>query len=220
MSCEQLTTINKSLYGKYRRDLKVNNILCIISAIVLAILACVIFMNRFVLIKVCIEGTSMQPTLYEGDIVSLNTYAQPTYGDVIVIEGEKSFSKDWIIKRAIAFGGDEVKIEGGYVYLKKAGEEDFTKLFEPYLYKQGITFFPTVSDETNTEAKDWTIPEGYIFYLGDNRQHSADSRSYFGTCAKEQVVGVVSDLALKFKGVTTFLNSVSIAINDFFAGKN
>ena len=215
MSREKVTTINKSLYGKYRREIKINNILCIVSAIVLALLACVIFMNRFVLIKVCIEGPSMQPTLYGGDIVSLNTYSEPTYGDVIVIEGEKYGSKDWIIKRVIALGGDEVKIEGGYVYLKKAGEEDFTLLTEPYIAEQGCTFY-------NNSPSAYILPvsEGQIFYLGDNRQHSADSRSYFGTCAKEQVVGVVSDLALKFKGVTTFLNSVSIAINDFFAGKN
>ena len=214
MTREKVTTINKTLYGKYSRDLKVNNIICIISAIVLAILACVIYVNRFVLVKVYIEGPSMQPTLYGGDIVACNIYAKPTYGNVIVIKDQKPGSKDWIIKRVIGLEGDTVKIEGGYVYLKKTGEDDFTRLDEPYIAKQGYTFYNNLTNENV-----WEIGKGQIFYLGDNRMNSADSR-VFGMCDESQVVGVVSDFALRFKGVTGFINDASIAVNDFFAGNN
>ena len=81
-------------------------------------------------------------------------------------------SKTSYIKRVIAVGGDHIKIEDGKVYLN--GEE----LEEPYL-RDGIT----------TESSlftDITVPEGYVFVMGDNRPHSTDSRS-FGCIPVEKI---------------------------------
>ena len=183
------------------------------ASLVLFILAAFIITVNFVFIKVKVSGSSMVPTLRSGDVVMVNVYAAPDYGDVIIISGEKA-NGDWLIKRAIAFGGDAVKIEGGKVYLKKAGGTDFELLAEPYL-AAGVTT-PTNVQTKDTSSRIWEIDEGNIFYLGDNRGNSSDSRSDYGTCEESQVIGVVSDFALKVKGVNNFFDGVSVRINALF----
>ena len=205
---DKIITRGNSLYGKRKRELKSSVIFGTVASLLLFILALFILADTFLFVKVKVSGASMEPTLYTGDFVSVSVYRKPTYGDIIVISGEKE--NDWLIKRAIAFGGDTVKIEGGYVYLKKAGETEFTKLTEPYLGTQGITFWNDV------RANGYRIDEGEIFYLGDNRMNSSDSRSAYGTCGTSQIVGVVSDFALKTKGVNKFLEDIASGIRDFF----
>ncbi len=76
------------------------------------------------------------------------------------------------IKRVIGVEGDHIKIEDGKVYLNGV------ELQEPYL-RDGI--------ETESSLfTDITVPEGYIFVMGDNRPHSTDSRS-FGCIPIEKV---------------------------------
>ncbi|MBO4251082.1 MAG: signal peptidase I [Clostridia bacterium] len=208
-------TYGKSLYDKYRRNIKADILFGIIASVLLTFVLAAVLISTFVLVKVVIKGPSMNPTLFEGEVVVVNTYREPTYGEIIVISGEKS--NDWLIKRAIALGGDTVKIEGGYVYLKKSGETDYTKLYEPYLYRQGITFYPTVNDERDIAPTVFKVGEDEIFYLGDNRMNSSDSRSRFGTCTTAQVVGVVSEFALKTKGINTFFANAVATINGLFS---
>ena len=198
-----------TLYDKYRRDLASNAAFGIAASFILFILVAVIIVVNFLFIKVKVSGSSMFPTLKSGDVVMVNAYGAPDYGDIIIISGEKS-NGDWLIKRAIAFGGDTVKIEGGYVSIKKSGETEFTKLEnEPYLANNGITFWNDV------RASGWEIEEGQIFYLGDNRTNSSDSRVY-GTCYRSQIVCVVSDFAVKMKGVNKFFEKLLIPFRRLF----
>ena len=205
---DNVFTCGNSLYGKRRREIKSSVIFSAVASVLLFILAAFIIVNNFVFVKVMVSGSSMKPTLYTGDLVSVNVYRTPTYGDIIVISGEKN-NGDWLIKRAIAFGGDTVRIEYGNVYLKKSGEADFTKLNEPYLGEQGITFWD------DPRASGYTVQEGQIFYLGDNRTNSMDSRSEYGTCREKQIVGVVSEFALHTKGINKFFDNIAVAIRDF-----
>ena len=211
---ESTITYTKSLYEKNRREIKFDIWFGAITTVLLIVLALAVFITNFVFVKVYVQGSSMYPTLKSGEIVMLNTYRTPTYGDVIVISGEKS-NEDWLIKRAIAFGGDTVKIEGGKVYLKKSGETEFTKLDEPYLAEGGIT--PSSLSPKTMILRVWQIEDGEVFYLGDNRTNSSDSRSEFGTCKTEQVVGVVSEFAIKTKGINTFFGQIVAFINNIFS---
>ena len=211
---DNTVTYGKSLYEKYRREIKSNVVFGIVAAFILTVLVFFIVVTNFVFIKVKVSGSSMKPTLNSGDVVMVNVYGTPARGDVIIISGEKG--DDWLIKRVIATGGDTVRIEGGFVYLKKAGETEFIKLYEPYLTEQGITFYPDVKDSTDIAPHDWQVEEGRIFYLGDNRTNSSDSRSGYGTCEKSQVVGTVSEFAIKCRGVNTFFERLSQQIRTIF----
>lgn len=211
----EFVTYQKSLYDKRRREIRSDIIFGVLMSIALLIIAVLVFISNFVLVKVYIKGRSMYPTLKDGDVVVLSTYRAPEYGDIIVISGEKT-NGDWLIKRAIAFEGDTVKIEGGYVYLKKEGATEFTKLDEPYLVNKGITYYPTVNNSHDILPAVFCVGENEIFYLGDNRTDSSDSRSGFGNCTSDQVVGVVSDFAMRTKGINTFFTNVASYINGIF----
>lgn len=206
---DNVTTYKKSLYQKQRDELKSSIVFSSVAALIMIVLVSFILLTNFIFIKVKVSGSSMLPTLQSGDVVMVNVYGTPKYGDVIVISGEKE-NGDWLIKRVIALGGDTVKIEGGYVYLKKAGETEFNKLSEPYLGTQGTTIW---DDE---RASGYLIEEGQIFYLGDNRMHSSDSRFGYGTCGVSQVIGTVSDTAIKLRKINTYLERISNKINDLF----
>ena len=80
------------------------------------------------------------------------------------------------IKRVIGLPGEHVKIENGKVYIN--GKE----LEEPYLGKNVVT--------DARDINDFTVPEGYVFLMGDNRQHSNDCRN-FGCIPIEKLEGKV-----------------------------
>lgn len=83
----------------------------------------------------------------------------PKHGDVITFWSDEC--NEVLVKRAIGLPGDTVSFSGGYVY--RNGE----RLAEPYLPVQGITDSPEES---------FTVPEGCVFFMGDNRTGSFDAR--------------------------------------------
>ena len=64
----------------------------------------------------------------------------------------------------------------------------------------------------------WELSEGEIFFLGDNRNDSVDSRSKYGTCTMQQVVGVVPDWALPMRWLSGFLYDVGQFFSNLFRG--
>ena len=161
----------------------------------------VVILNTFVFFNVLVKGPSMQPTMYTDDVLVANRLKTPTYGSIIIISGEKN-NGDWLIKRVIAMEGDTVDIRSdGYVYVKYKNADDFIRLNESYIKEPG-----------KTDMYDWTIKtigQGEIFYLGDNRGNSNDSRNLdFSTCNTSQVVGVVEDWSFAFKGFNKKLKNL------------
>ena len=123
--------------------------------------------------RVRVYNVSMQPTLYEGNLLVVNKLAyklgEPKRGDIIVFHYQGSPTEDYI-KRVIGLPGDTVDVSGGVVRVN--GQT----LTEPY-----IAALPAY---TGT----WKVSEGELFVLGDNRNHSSDSHDW-GFVNQEWVVG-------------------------------
>ncbi len=144
-----------------------------------------------------VVGDSMQDTLFTGDVVyaarDLSTLSR---GDIVIIDvsDNPEFSNGNIIKRLIATEGDAVRLQDGKVYLRRAGETEYTLLEEPYA--KGVTY-PFRSGEA--VRSEFELQKGEIFVLGDNREVSHDSRALATghTLKEENIVGVVSDWSLQ-----------------------
>lgn len=179
-----MTKVFDSLIERKLNKERSDRLFLLLVAFLAIVMLVITLLNTYVFFNVEVVGDSMNPTLSSGDLLVANRKATPKQGDIVIIEGEKGSA--WLIKRVIAKEGQKVEIKGGYVYV------DDVKMDEPYVIKEGVT-----------RALDWqtrTLQEGEIFYLGDNRTNSSDSRTEsYGTCNQEQVVGVVENWSLKTK---------------------
>lgn len=150
-----------------------------VQALVCSVLAVVVVFT-FLIRLIGVDGHSMVPSLQDGDrLLVLNSmlYGDYQYGDVVVLRKE-SFLEEPIVKRVIATEGQIVDIDflTGSVYV------DGVLLKEDYIneltFTEEGTAFPLV------------VPEGSIFVMGDNRNHSNDSRdSRLGTVDTRYVIG-------------------------------
>ncbi len=116
-------------------------------------------------------GTSMSPTLSDGDILIISRFAYtPESGDIIVCQSEKYGLDSPLVKRIIATAGQTVTID----YENRKITVDGEPLSEDYISGE-MTPFDT-SDYLDTT---FTVPSGHVFVMGDNRGHkkSLDSRS-------------------------------------------
>ena len=187
--------INESLTEKKERERASDRNTCVFIIALLLVMLFIFFLNSSVYINIEVVGSSMNPTLYSSDYVVANTYkTSPDYGDVVIVAPTNTpILKDkWLIKRVIAKGGDTLRITGGQVFIKKAGQTDFSLLSEGYI--RGITKVDGDDDFIIT------VEKGYYFVMGDNRENSSDSR-VFGTFSKSEIVGVVENWAIKTKGI-------------------
>ncbi len=133
------------------------------SILVMSLIAiCIIFTFCFKISTVV--GQSMENTLHNGDTVIINAIENDVeYGDVVVISQPNLYSKV-LIKRVIAVGGQTVEFD---IYSSKLFI-DGKEIDEPYI-KETMKLYYTMQ-------KSYTVPEGKVFVLGDNRNASADSR--------------------------------------------
>jgi signal peptidase I len=143
----------------------------LLETVVLAIV--LFFAINTISARVRVDGSSMLPTLKNGEYVLVNRLAYkmgnlPDYGDIIVFSSPVS-DQD-LIKRVIGLPGDNVKISGGQVQVN--GQI----LVEPY-----IAAAPIYDGE-------WNVPADSLFVLGDNRNDSSDSHAW-GLLPVENVIG-------------------------------
>ena len=144
--------------------------------VALAVLVCC---NTFFFRLSGVVGQSMESTLHQGDqlILQIIGYDQPERGDIIVCYSDHF--GEALVKRVIAVEGDTVDIsDDGYMVVN--GEE----LYEPYANeamwesKRGGHNYPV------------TVLEDHVFAVGDNRNHSSDSRDVLiGQIPEDQIIG-------------------------------
>ena len=139
---------------------------CCAQALITAVVGVVVLFTFFVRL-IGVSGGSMQDTLYTGDrLLVLNSiFCDFQPGDVVVVNDYNAELNETLVKRIVAVGGQTVDIDfdSGVVYVDgQALDEPYTK--EP-TYKSEGTQFPL------------TLAEDEVFVMGDNRNHSTDSRS-------------------------------------------
>ena len=168
--------------------------------VIVSIFFAISILNTFVYLNVVVEGSSMEKTLHSGDLLIVNKLRQAERQDIIII----NVNGKWIIKRVIGIEGDTVIIEKGFVYLKKAGETETIKLDEKrYVKENGVTYSPVPTPVGKEHARqEVVVGKDEIFYLGDNREYSKDSRSEYGCCNESDVIGVVENWSIQFRGLT------------------
>lgn len=167
------------------------NVEAILVAIVLAL-----FIRTFVVQAFKIPSGSMKDTLLIGDHILVNKFiygvkapfiqktivpiADPKRGDIIVFEFPEDPDKDFI-KRVVAVAGDTVSVRDKQVYVNgKRIEDDFAKHTDPHLIPGAM--------QPRDNFGPVTVPDDSLFVMGDNRDHSYDSR-FWGFVDLEAVKG-------------------------------
>ena len=151
-------------------------------------LVVIVLLLSFVGQVIGVEQASMSPTLLEGDrMIVRSVFYTPRHNDVVVFARHDFQEGAMVVKRVIGLAGDVIDIDtsSGFVYRNGVAlSESFT------------------SGPTNTAGNmtyPFTVPEGHVFVIGDNRNNSLDSRHVsIGAVDEREIIGVVVAVALPF----------------------
>ena len=149
--------------------MKKTSLINTIRTIVFVIL--IFLLYKFTLQVCVVNGSSMNNTLNNNQMLVQSKLKNATYGDIVSIYSDTL--DELLCKRVIAMHGDKVVIKGIDVYVND------NLLYEPYAY---------YDYEPNTEYS-FIVDEGCVFVMGDNRNHSTDSR-YLGSISMKNIRSV------------------------------
>jgi len=172
---------DRDLGGEEEKSFK-DNLIDFVREFVPTLLIC-LAIRFFIVEPRYIPSLSMFPSFEVGDQLAVEKvsklYAPIQRHDVIVFRPPGLFwelsgkpqDNDALIKRVVAIGGDTVEVKGGTLFVNGEAQE------EPFIAEQPDYVMPRTS-----------VPEGYVFVLGDNRNHSFDSH-FWGPVPVKNVIG-------------------------------
>lgn len=140
-----------------------------------------VFLMTFIFRVVTVDGQSMENTLFNQDrLIILRWHYVPKNGDIVVIKQGEMLDKP-IVKRVIATEGQKLDIDFDTGTVTVDGVTLNESYIKERMYVRGNAKIPSV------------IPQGYSFVMGDNRNHSADSRfNEIGLIPHKNIVGRAS----------------------------
>ena len=171
------------------------NVYDFVSIIMTAfIIIAIVFVFAFRLVGV--KGESMESTLHGNDWLITMQKSEYVYGDIVVTTKYNYFNEP-LIKRVIATGGQTVDIDfsTSTVYV------DGKALDEPYINESFMV------EKIDFMQFPYTVPEGYLFCMGDNRNYSTDSRS--------TLIGAIDEKHIMGKAVVRLLPFGDFDIYDY-----
>lgn len=148
----------------------------IVGVFVVAVIIRIFLFQPFI-----VDGSSMEPNFHNNEYIVVEKISYhlhaPRRGDVIVLQYPGNLTEDYI-KRIIGLPGETLKITNGHVYV------DGNEISESYLQSGQLT---TISGNPQGDFQVTLGPTQY-FVMGDNRDHSSDSRDW-GLLDRSLIVG-------------------------------
>jgi len=177
--------------GKEKKNIIKEYALTFFIALLIAL-----FVRTFVVQAFKIPSGSMEETLLVGDHILVNKFiygvkvpyfrntlipvSDPQRGDIVVFIYPEDRRKDFI-KRIIAVEGDRVEIRDQKIYINGKLYQDNVGI-----YRDEVIYPRSVQPRDNYGPV--KVPEGYVFTMGDNRDHSLDSR-FWGFVSVDDILG-------------------------------
>lgn len=192
---EQQTNQEEKIQQEPKKSSFLSDVAEVLETVFVSIFV-VIMLFAYVIRPVTVDGDSMRETLHNEDrLLMSDLLYTPKYGDIVIVSNEHSYLYDAegnlvegnglpqekrLIKRVIATGGQEINIDFETGTVTVDGEV----LDEPYIRQL------TANQEDGFASYPVTVPEGYYFVMGDNRNNSTDSRSQFvGFVPRDAILG-------------------------------
>jgi len=172
-----------------------------------------LFVLTFLAQPIVIPSESMEHTLLVGDFLLMNRsglappgiwrrilpYADVERGEIVTFHSPLN-PREFLVKRVVGLPGDRLRMDNGQVLINGQPLSEPYAAFEPIVDNPYLDHFPsqTYSDpgvepgwwkqlQQSTQNGELIIPSGQYFMLGDNRNHSRDSR-YWGFVARDQII--------------------------------
>ena len=131
----------------------------------------IILISYFLIDLSEVEGSSMNPTIKDGEVVAVLKVGSVKRGDIVALSIE---NENHLIKRVVAVPGDSLEIKNGELYINGVVNNDFIS--------------PSHYAEWDGLKVDLDEDEYYV--MGDNRDKSFDSRKY-GVMSRNEITGKV-----------------------------
>ncbi|MCD7709364.1 MAG: signal peptidase I [Clostridiales bacterium] len=170
-SIEEVEHERERLRRRKRRSAATRTVIYVLIVLV----AVIILIAAIVLPVIKVTGTSMEPTLEDGDVVVLVKGRGIDAGDIVALY----YNNRLLLKRVIGMPGDVIEISDDGIVTRNGEPLD-----EPYVQTPSLGECDMVFP--------YEVPQGSYFVMGDNREFSVDSRSRaVGSIAEDQIVGKV-----------------------------